>query len=166
MISPPRSRVRGSIPGMPPCDGVTSSKPAIRGACRFPVANSLAQVLLIQLPGARSADFSGSKRRSFVLFAMRSLPVGGFSMIGNTLSHHRIIEKLGQGGNAEIYRAQERDRRTGRLFPGSIVPDRLEDSFSPWRGSPGLPAPIANPRQSLGAGKDRQCRSRECPDFR
>jgi serine/threonine protein kinase len=28
-------------------------------------------------------------------------------MIGNTLSHHRIIEKLGQGGNAEVYRAQD-----------------------------------------------------------
>jgi len=66
----------------------------------------------------------------------------------------------------EVWGRETRQPRDLASIPGAILPDRMEGPVSPRCDSPHLPAPIANPRQSTGAGKDRQCRPRERPDFR
>jgi hypothetical protein len=59
---------------------------------------------------------------------VRVLPVEVFSMIGKTVSHCRIIEKLGQGSMGAVYPAEDtnlRDYDAVRILPHEFPPPTL-----------------------------------------
>ncbi len=49
-------------------------------------------------------------------------------MIGKTLSHYKVLEKLGQGGMGEVYLAEETKLRGGRRV---TVPAKANREWSP-----------------------------------
>jgi len=51
-------------------------------------------------------------------------------MIGTTLSHYKIIEKLGQGGQGEVYLAE--DSRLDRKVALKILPQHLSERAEVW----------------------------------
>ncbi len=46
-------------------------------------------------------------------------------MIGKTLSHYKVLEKIGQGGMGEVYLAE--DSRLDRKVALKILPQHLSD---------------------------------------
>jgi hypothetical protein len=59
-----------------------------------------------------------ARPNQFVRIAVRKLPAEAFSMIGKTISHYRIIDRLCQGGMGEIFVAE--DKNVGQVGMGPI----------------------------------------------
>ena len=59
-------------------------------------------------------------------------------MIGKTLSHYKVLEKIGQGGMGEVYRAE--DTNLDREVAIKVLPEQFTQDRSGLRGLNGKPS--------------------------
>ncbi len=63
----------------------------------------------------------------------------GSCMVGKTISHYKVIEKIGQGGMGEVYRAEDTnlDREVAiKVLPEQFTKDPQRLARLPARGCP------------------------------
>ena len=54
-------------------------------------------------------------------------------MVGTTISHYKIIDKIGQGGMGELYRAT--DTKLNRDVALKVLPEAFASDQQAWPGS-------------------------------
>ncbi len=59
-------------------------------------------------------------------------------MVGTTISHYKILEKIGQGGMGEVYRAE--DSKLSREVAIKVLPEQFTQDPSDWRDLSGKPS--------------------------
>src|SRR5688572_1790025 len=83
-------------------------------------------------------------------------------MIGRTIAHYRVVNKLGEGGMGEVYRAT--DTKLGRDVALKILPDKFsadDDRIARFRREAQLLASLNHPNIAsiYGVEEDQQIRA-------